>query len=133
MVDDRKGCEWVNVFFWYRLTHVVPDKGSLNGCLVVLLCVCGYQGSIVSCHMLTLCPCLMLTKSVRVSCYKNGCFFCLGFGFTWISFLLFRSLLDAVRHIMNDSFVFSKREFIGANCMQHSAYATLQNSQLPFC
>jgi len=28
MVDDQDKCEWVNVFFWYRLTRVqiVLDK-----------------------------------------------------------------------------------------------------------
>ena len=27
--------------FWYRLTHVVPDKGPLNGCVCVwCVCVC---------------------------------------------------------------------------------------------
>ena len=34
---------WVSVgkcFFWYRLTRVVPDKGSLNGCECVCVCVC---------------------------------------------------------------------------------------------
>jgi len=25
--DDQEWCEWVNVFFWYRLTWVVPEKG----------------------------------------------------------------------------------------------------------
>ena len=30
------GCAWVNVFFWYQLTRVVPDKGELNGCV----CAC---------------------------------------------------------------------------------------------
>jgi len=33
MSDDQDGCEWVNVFFWYRLTRVVPDKRPLNGCV----------------------------------------------------------------------------------------------------
>ena len=26
--------------FWYRLTRVVPEKGSLNGCVCVCVCVC---------------------------------------------------------------------------------------------
>jgi len=25
--------------FWYRLNHVVPDKGPLNGCVYVCVCV----------------------------------------------------------------------------------------------
>ena len=25
--------------FWYRLTRVVPDKGPLNGCVCVRVCV----------------------------------------------------------------------------------------------
>ena len=36
MSDDQDGCEWVNVFFWYQPTWVVPDKRPLNGCV----CVC---------------------------------------------------------------------------------------------
>jgi len=41
MEEVDKGCpmirmgEWVNVFFWYRLTRVVPDKRPLNGCVCV--------------------------------------------------------------------------------------------------
>ena len=27
MVDEQEGCEWMNVFFWYQLTWVDPDKG----------------------------------------------------------------------------------------------------------
>ena len=27
--------------FWYRLTWVVPEKGSLNVCVCVCVCVCG--------------------------------------------------------------------------------------------
>ena len=30
------------LLFWYRLTRVVPDKGSLNGCACV--CVMGVSG-----------------------------------------------------------------------------------------
>jgi len=26
MIDDHDRYEWVNVFFWYRLTQVVLDK-----------------------------------------------------------------------------------------------------------
>jgi len=31
--------------FWYRLTRVVPDKGPLDGCVCVYVCVCecGYS------------------------------------------------------------------------------------------
>ena len=29
-------CEWVNGFFWYQLTQVVPDTVPLRGCV----CVC---------------------------------------------------------------------------------------------
>jgi len=25
--------------FWYRLTRVVPDKGPLNGCVCVAMCL----------------------------------------------------------------------------------------------
>ena len=28
--------------FWYRLTRVVPEKGPLNGCVYVCVCVCYY-------------------------------------------------------------------------------------------
>jgi len=28
--------------FWYRLTWVVPDKGPLNGCVYMYVCVCLY-------------------------------------------------------------------------------------------
>ena len=35
MSDDQDGCEWVNVFFWYRPTRVVTDKRPLNGCVCV--------------------------------------------------------------------------------------------------
>ena len=30
---------WVKCFFWYRLTQVVPDKGSLNGRVCVFFCL----------------------------------------------------------------------------------------------
>jgi len=40
-VIDPDGCEWVNVFFWYRPTRVVPDQRPLNGrcccCLATVL------------------------------------------------------------------------------------------------
>ena len=26
MSDDQDGCEWMNVFFWYRPTRVIPDQ-----------------------------------------------------------------------------------------------------------
>ena len=39
MSNDQDGCEWVNVFFWYRPTRVVPDKRPLNGCVCVRACV----------------------------------------------------------------------------------------------
>jgi len=34
MSDDQDGCEWVNVFFWYRPTQVVGPEA------VKQLCVC---------------------------------------------------------------------------------------------
>ena len=45
MIKDVRWSGWVWVgecFFWYRLTQVVPDKRSLNGCVCVgvYVCVC---------------------------------------------------------------------------------------------
>ena len=43
MIDDHDECEWVNVFFWYRLTRVVPDKiqrAVKPLCECVCVCVC---------------------------------------------------------------------------------------------
>ena len=37
MIDDHDRCEWVNVFFWYWLTQVVPNKVQRA---VKQLCVC---------------------------------------------------------------------------------------------
>ena len=48
MSDDQDGCEWVNVFFWYRPTRVVPDQRPLNGrccCCKRLL----YSGGVDQC------------------------------------------------------------------------------------
>ena len=41
MYDDQVGCEWVNVFFWYRPTRVALDKRLLiTLCVCVCVCVC---------------------------------------------------------------------------------------------
>jgi len=37
MIDDHDECEWVNVFFWCRLTRVVLDKFHRA---IKRLCVC---------------------------------------------------------------------------------------------
>ena len=37
----KRAIKWVCVCacFWYRLTWIVPDKGPLNGCVRVCVCV----------------------------------------------------------------------------------------------
>jgi len=40
--------------FWYRLTQVVPDKGSLNGCVCgYVLLLCNVRGCIGACRSFT--------------------------------------------------------------------------------
>jgi len=39
MSDDQDGCEWVNVFFWYRPPRVVPAVKRLCVCVCVCMCV----------------------------------------------------------------------------------------------
>jgi len=69
MFDDHDNCEWVNVFFWYRPTWVVPNKGPLKGCVWMCILRKGMSQPLmlaVICHYI-------VVAGVKASCYSRLC------------------------------------------------------------
>jgi len=62
LIQDVWWSGWLSLgerFFWYRSSRVVPDKGSLNGCVCVCVCVVLFDNKFhIWCS----------------ACYRNFCF-----------------------------------------------------------
>ena len=64
--------------FWYRLTQVVPDRGPLNGCVLVnlLFSVCFATGYIHSCEVKIFIVCVLQYCYIRYDTVQQSCFTC---------------------------------------------------------